>query len=189
MTRLPVVLLFVGPLLLGACAGTNFPADSRWSGRSASGAPPETSGTEPTEAVMPVPQEVVVGDEAVEEVTTIATAAAPKPKPAARTVEDFDTTSAAQRAAAQTEVKTASERKLGTTIASLGDPTDPGFWIKTSLVSQPAKGKLVNPANGETVNVNLIPLGGSGGAQVSLPAMRQLGVSLTDLPEIEVWRL
>lgn len=80
--------------------------------------------------------------------------------------------------------------RIGTTVASLGDASQAGLWIKTPLVTAPGKGRIVNPATGKSTNVDLIPLGGpaSGGSQVSLPALQALGASLTDLPTIEVWR-
>lgn len=111
---------------------------------------------------------------------------APRPKPAAKTADAFDTTTAEQRAAAAAK-PVAAEVKLGKTVASLGDPTDPGFWIKTSLVTVPAKGRVENPATGQSVQVDLIPAP-EGGSRISLPAMRLLGVSLTDLPEVVVYK-
>lgn len=111
---------------------------------------------------------------------------APRPKPAAKTADAFDTTTAEQRAAAAAK-PVAAEAKLGKTVASLGDPTDPGFWIKTSLVTAPAKGRVENPATGQSVQVDLIPAP-EGGSRISLPAMRLLGVSLTDLPEVVVYK-
>lgn len=117
---------------------------------------------------------------------TLTTAA--RPSPTARTAAQFDTTTPAQRAAAAAQPAT-SERRLGTTIASLGDPSQPGFWIKTPLVKSETDGRIVNPANGKSAKVRLIPLDGpaSGGSQVSLPALQLIGVSLTDLPAIEVY--
>ena len=122
-------------------------------------------------------------------VAPIETAIAPLPKPAAASAEAYDTTTAAERAAAV--APQAGGARLGTTIASLGDPTAEGFWLKTGLVSAPAKGRVVLPATGASVSVDLIPSGGAagGGSQMSLPALRLLGVSLTDLPEVEVFRL
>ena len=40
-----------------------------------------------------------------------------------------------------------------------------------------------------SVSARLIPLGGAagGGSQVSLPALQLIGVSLTDLPTVEVY--
>lgn len=79
--------------------------------------------------------------------------------------------------------------RLGSTVASLGSATEGGMWLKTPLVKSSAKGRVVNPATGKSVNVNLIPLGGaaSGGSQLSLPAMTALGIGLTDLPTVDVF--
>ncbi len=56
------------------------------------------------------------------------------------------------------------------------------------LVQSETNGRIVNPANGKSAKVRLIPLGGAGGgSQVSLPALQLIGVSLTDLPTIEVY--
>lgn len=121
---------------------------------------------------------------------------APAPEPVAavvpavaNTAEALDTTTEAERAAALAEPAPATETELGRTIASLGDPTDPGFWIKTPLVSAPAKGRA-EAANGRSVLVDLIPMdGGAGGSQISLPALRLLELPLTDLPELTLYRL
>lgn len=115
---------------------------------------------------------------------------APAPRPAARaTPEQLDTTTAAQRSAAASPA-TSAETRLGTTVASLGDPSRGGFWIRTPLVGEPGQGRLRNPANGKTAQVELLPLPGpaSAGSQVSLSALQLLGVSLTDLPRLEVYR-
>ncbi len=115
---------------------------------------------------------------------------APPPKAAARaTPARLDTTTAAQKAAAAKPAEVP-ETRLGSTVASLGDPTEGGFWIKTPLVKTRGVGRLVNPANGKSAKVDLIPLDGpaSGGSQVSLPALQLLGVSLTDLPTLDVFR-
>ena len=104
-----------------------------------------------------------------------------------QTVAALDTTTAAEKAAAAKPV--AGGGKLGSTVASLGDATEGGFWIKTPLAKAPAKGRVVNPANGKSANVDLQPLSGGGaGSQLSLAAMQALGLSLTDLPEVDVWQ-
>jgi hypothetical protein len=104
----------------------------------------------------------------------------------ARTVEQFDTTSAQDRREA-TETQPAG-RVIGTTIASLGDVTQPGFWLETPLVDQPMKGQVSLPGAADKVALDLIPIDGpdTAGSRISLAAMRLLGVPLTDLPELEV---
>ncbi len=114
---------------------------------------------------------------------------APPPPAAARTQEALDTTSAAQRAQAAAPAKPEAPSKvLGTTIASLGSPTEPGFWLKTPLVKTETKGRVTNKSNGKSSAVTLIPIGGpaTGGSRMSLPAMRLIEASLTDLTEVEV---
>ena len=115
----------------------------------------------------------------------------PKPAKSAKTAEQFDTTTKQQRAEAVKEAAPETgEKKLGTTIGSLGDPTEPGFWLKTPLVSVAAKGRLEYPDTGKSVAVDLIPIEGpkTGGSRVSLAALRLLGASLTGLPELVVYR-
>lgn len=111
----------------------------------------------------------------------------PPPRPDARTVEDFDTTTAQDRTEAINAEPTTGERRLGTTIASLGAPTDPGIWFKTPLVSATQQGRV--ELNGTSVSVELRPSGGAAGSgsQISLAAMRLLGAPLTSLPEVTVF--
>ena len=109
-----------------------------------------------------------------------------------RTAEDFDTTTAEERAvavAAAEQAPAQAERLLGSTVASLGDATEPGLWLKTPLVSAVTQGRIADPGRGTTVLVELRPLpgGASGGSQISLAALRLLEVPLTDLPTIEVF--
>lgn len=107
----------------------------------------------------------------------------------ARTVEEFDTTTAAARAEAADVA--AGGRDLGLTIASLGAPGEPGFWLKTPLVSAPGKGRVVYPATGKEVEVDLIPIEGpeTAGSRMSLAALRLIEAPLTGLPEIRVYAL
>jgi hypothetical protein len=114
-----------------------------------------------------------------------AVAIAPPPPVTAKTVEDFDTTTAAQRQTAVAAPK-AGARLLGQTVASLGDPTRPGFWAETPLVKAPTSGSLVYKAKGTSVEVELIPIDG-GGSRVSLAALRLLDAPLTDLPLLDVY--
>ncbi len=114
---------------------------------------------------------------------TVATSAPPPPA-SARTVEDFDTTSTADRAAAARP--SSGGTRLGTTVASLGDPAQPGFWIRTPLVSAEGKGRIEFPAKGTSAEVTLIPTEG-GSSRVSLAALRLLEAPLTDLSELVVY--
>ncbi len=124
--------------------------------------------------------------------------ARPKPRPAsiapppqtARTVEQFDTTSAADRAAAtEAGADTGAETALGWTVAALGNPAQAGFWLETPLVSKPGPGRVVSVSTGASVALELIPIEGPDGAgsRISLAALRLLGISLTGLHELEVY--
>jgi hypothetical protein len=76
----------------------------------------------------------------------------------------------------------------GETVASLGDPTKPGLWLETPIVSSETKGKVRVKATGATLEVTLIPIPGeaTAGSRMSVEAMRALGVGLADLVELEV---
>ncbi|WP_235953066.1 hypothetical protein [Salipiger sp. PrR002] len=117
--------------------------------------------------------------------TSVTTA---RPPASARTEEEFDTTSVEERAAAAA-APSSSERQLGSTVASLGDPAEPGFWLETPLVSSVTKGRVVYPGTGKSAQVELRPIEGpaSGGSRISLAAMRLIGAPLTDLPTITVY--
>ncbi len=76
---------------------------------------------------------------------------------------------------------------LGETVAALGDPTKPGFWLKTPLVTEEQEGRIER-VGGAVAQVTLIPLeGGAGGSQISLSAMRALDIGLTDLATLKVY--
>ncbi len=104
----------------------------------------------------------------------------------AMTVEELDATTAAERDAAV--APGAAGRLLGETVASLGDATVPGFWIETPLAEATGPGRLVYPANGNGVEVTLMPSEG-GSSRVSLAAMRLLEAPLAGLPTFEVYAL
>lgn len=74
-------------------------------------------------------------------------------------------------------------RELGRVTVALGSPAEQGYWLRTSLVTVPANGRVVL-ASGASVAVELRP--GTGGALLSLAAYRALGLALTDLPEVTV---
>lgn len=129
-----------------------------------------------------------VPDTAAGEAGQIRPQARPAAPPAgARTAEAFDTSTAEERAAAAAP-QPAGERLLGRSVASLGDPSRPGFWVETPLVSAPTQGRVVAPGSGKSARVELIPIDGpvTGGSRISLAAMRLIGVPLTDLPTVEI---
>lgn len=101
----------------------------------------------------------------------------------------LDVASQSERAAAATPAARSSDQLLGVTIAALGNPAETGFWLKTSLVGEKTQGQIVNPATGAQVTLTLIPLEAASGSQLSLSAMRMLGVALTSLVEIKVYNL
>lgn len=75
------------------------------------------------------------------------------------------------------------------TIAGLGDPTIPGRWLETSLVSQERNGRVVVRKTGATAHVTLIPVAGDPGAgsRLSLEAMRALLAPIDELVELDVY--
>lgn len=133
--------------------------------------------------VAPVAPEAVVEEPA----ETLDPTPPPPPPPTAVTVEDFDTTTEEDRAEALEAPEPEGEVRLGTSIASLGNPADPGIWLETPLVDELKPGRIA--WQGNSVNVELRPSGGAAGSgsEISLAAMRLLTAPLTDLPEIEVF--
>ena len=127
-------------------------------------------------------------DVPVETVETLDPTPPPPPPPEARTVEEFDTTTAEDRAEALEAPSVGGEERLGTTIASLGPPAEPGIWLETPLTDRLAEGRAEWQSN--SVNLELRPSGGApgSGSQISLAAMRLLEIPLTELPEITVYR-
>lgn len=134
-------------------------------------------------AQLPGPQQRPAPERAPPPEEIAAVVVAPPPPVGARTEEQFDTTTAEQRAAAA-NVTPAAEEPLGEVVASLGDPGEGGIWLSTGLVDEPRAGRVVGPGGKEAL-VELRP--GSGGARLSLAAMRLLGVPLTDLPTVTVY--
>ncbi|AKO97549.1 hypothetical protein MALG_02385 [Marinovum algicola DG 898] len=116
------------------------------------------------------------------------TAAAPPADAASEAA--FDTTSAEERARAAAAPSEAGAQSLGTTVASLGDPTRSGFWLETPLVDAPAQGRVEYSETGKSAQVELIPIDGAAtaGSRISLPAMRLLGAPLTGLVTLRVFR-
>ncbi|MAM60980.1 D-galactarate dehydratase [Maritimibacter sp. UBA3975] len=112
----------------------------------------------------------------------------PPPPPDARTEDAFDTTTDEERAAAVAIPEPAGERSLGTTVATLGSPTEPGIWMETPLVSSVTQGR-VEAENGKSVSLELRPIDGpaTAGSRISLPALRLLEVGLAGLHTLTVY--
>lgn len=121
-----------------------------------------------------------------------ATPAAPPPAEEAAANDDAATEESVDAAAQAAPADPASDaqggQSLGTTVASLGSPAEPGLWLKTPLVRSEQSGRVTHRGTGKSVAVTLIPIDGpaTAGSRMSLQAMQQLGVSLTDLAEVEV---
>ena len=123
-----------------------------------------------------------------ESVATIPAVTLPPPPPrSARTADQFDTTSAAERQAA-TQVAASAGAELGRTTATLGSPTEPGIWLRTGLVTDVTQGRV--RYQNRTINVELRPSGRAAGAgsQISLAAMRLIEAPLTGIIELTVLR-
>lgn len=157
--HIPFALVAV--LALGACADGRF-ADSTWTARQA--AAPAAPATEAPIAEIP----------------------RIRPPANARTADQFDTTTAAERVAA-TAPAPAGGRELGRAVISLGNPAEPGFWLTTGLVTAPSPGRI-EAASGTSVQLELRPAAGDGSSgRLSLPAFRALGLPLTSLPEVRIF--
>ena len=135
----------------------------------------------PAVASAPRPGEVETG--AVIGATT-PELAAPRPPAGAITAEALDTTTEAQKEAATAVVAAAGDTLIGQTIISLGNPAEPGFWLRGGPVKTASQGR-VETIGGQSVQVDLMP--GEGPAQLSLAAYRALNLNLTDLVEVRVF--
>ena len=109
---------------------------------------------------------------------------ASEPLGGAQSAAAFDQSTEADLAAANAAPDAGAERALGAVVVALGSPAEQGFWLRSALVTAPAKGRVMTAA-GKTVNVDLQP--GTGAALLSLAAYRALGLGLTDLPEVQVF--
>ena len=134
---------------------------------------------DPVEAAMPV-------DEPPE---TLDPTPPPPPPEDANTVEEFDTTTEEDRLAALEAPVEAGEVELGRTLATLGDPADPGIWLSTPLVTELQMGRVEVPETGATATMELRPSGKEAGAgsEISLPAMRLLEIPLTAIQELIIF--
>lgn len=158
-------------VVFGALFGLSACANMSFSGGTAG----NVTGPAAVEAAFAPPEETTV--------------TAPPPPPTARTEDAFDTTTAEERAAAVAPPEPAGERVLGTTVATLGAPTDPGLWLETPLVSAVGPGRVKAKANGKSVSLELRPIEGpaTAGSRISLPALRLLEVGLAGLHELTVF--
>lgn len=141
------------------------------------------TGETPAEAAAEIAEEPAV--------ETLDPTPPPPPPVGANTAEEFDTTTEEDRAAALAPVEPAGEERLGTTLATLGSPADPGIWIETPLVDVLTPGRAEVVATGATVNLELRPSGGEpgSGSEISLPAMRLLELPLTAIEELVIYSL
>jgi hypothetical protein len=181
-------LVLVAPILavLGACAqlGVGGPDDLRPSETVADAAALPAAAPVAT-STLPAATAAEVAAVPADPVLT----SAPPPPRSANTQAALDTTTATQRAqAAASGAPQGGARLIGSTVASLGSPTQPGFWLETPLVQTETKGRVTNKANGKSSAVTLIPIPGpvTGGSRLSLPAMRLIEASLTDLAQLDV---
>ena len=100
----------------------------------------------------------------------------------------LDISTAEERRAATVRLSEVKYKQIGETIASLGNPAETGFWLKTGLVAEVVEGKLVDKASGNYVRVTLVPLvHQENSSQISLSAMRALGLSLEELHQLKVF--
>ena len=115
----------------------------------------------------------------------VITAEAPSQRPVARPAAG-EVAQTPEAAATTPEPSSTASGALGTTVASLGSPAEPGLWIKTPLVSAAQSGKV--SYGGKTIEVKLIPIEGpeTAGSRLSLQGFQALGAPLTDLIEVSV---
>jgi hypothetical protein len=78
---------------------------------------------------------------------------------------------------------------LGRTLASLGSPSEQGFWLRTGLVTRVQGGRVDLADGGGSIRVELRPSGTApeAGSQLSLAAFRALDVPLTQLVPLRVF--
>ncbi|MEM9582526.1 MAG: hypothetical protein AAGA08_05360 [Pseudomonadota bacterium] len=138
--------------------------------------------------ITPPPEPEKPPDPVIEfEPEVIEDASAVTIEPGGSTVATLDTTTDAEKAAV-TQVAAPTSGLLGETVAALGDPTKPGFWLRTPLVKSEQPGRIER--DGVAVaQVTLVPLDGeaTSGSQISLSAMRALDIGLTDLVTLKVY--
>ncbi|MFZ8969609.1 MAG: hypothetical protein ACO2ZF_00225, partial [Paracoccaceae bacterium] len=101
----------------------------------------------------------------------------------------LDVATREEREAAVAQTSVAETQALGETIVSLGNPAETGFWVKTPLLGTKSSGRVTHKETGKSVNVTLLPLDGQGsGSQISLSAMRALGLPLSSLTSVVIFQ-
>ncbi|WP_436399487.1 hypothetical protein [Roseobacter sp. S98] len=110
------------------------------------------------------------------------------PATGVQTAASLDRSSDAERSAAR-RVSSAGTA-LGETVASLGNPAEQGFWLKTPLVTVETKGVVTDRTTGRSASVTLLPIDGpaTAGSRISLAALRVLEAPLTALVTLSVRR-
>lgn len=103
----------------------------------------------------------------------------------ASSAAELDTTTTEEKAAALAAPAAEGEAELGKVVVALGPPAEQGLWLSTALVTEAGQGRVVT-AEGKSLALELRP--GSGGALLSLAAYQALGLPLTGLPELTVFR-
>ena len=96
----------------------------------------------------------------------------------------LDRSTPEERAAALAAPAAGGERELGRVVVALGPPAEQGIWLKTALVTETVRGRVVTAA-GQSLAVELRP--STGAALLSLAAYQALGLGLTDLPQVTVY--
>lgn len=106
----------------------------------------------------------------------------------ARMPELLDQTRPEERAAA-TAPAAAQGQFLGTSLASLGNPAESGFWLRTGLVSSVTSGRIELASGTGSLALELRPSGAAPGAgsQLSLAAFRTLDRPLTEIIALRVY--
>ena len=108
---------------------------------------------------------------------------------AADTTRDWSLT--AERVALTNATPVLGEFMVGSTVAYMSNPGEPGMWLKTHLVSEERQGRLVFPQTARSVFVTLRPLDvhKTNDSQISYAAMKGLSVQMTTLPVLDVFVL
>lgn len=119
----------------------------------------------------------------------------PRPSTTAQTMgaigltpDALDRTTPQERARAVADSQTPMQG-LGATLASLGSPTESGFWLRTGLVTRVQTGRVELADGSRGIQVELRPSGAAAeaGSQLSLAAFRALEAPLTQLLPLRVF--